>query len=190
MLAIHWSPVKNTKRILRSGIRANKGRVFCFPLTGHDTVDRWWVRLFQHSKTCSIGQYNGFVFRVTEEDLPAQFSDWIVDAIGQAKWFESLPELESEFRKMLLFRIGETYNRMPESTVDLESLGEKLVREDPMLHSRFTQDPEWMNWVFSDYQIVLSGSVSAKRIIRTVAGSQQSGRQRVRKFRESIDDDL
>jgi predicted Zn-dependent protease len=38
MLVVHWSPVKNTRRILRTGIRKSPEGLFCFPLTGLATT--------------------------------------------------------------------------------------------------------------------------------------------------------
>lgn len=46
MLAIHWSPVSNTKRIMKNGIIKSNNGVYCFPLTGHRSLDMWWVKAF------------------------------------------------------------------------------------------------------------------------------------------------
>lgn len=179
MLAIHWSPVKNTKRILRNGIRKSKRGLFCFPLTGHHDLDRWWVQAFRRWR--SRTQYNGFVFRITQDDLPARFSSWVVDAFGLAEPIESLDRLEEEYRKTILWRIGEAHSTSRDE--DYFVLGTQIVRQDPKLHARLREDPDWMRWVFEDYQIILSHSIDRKRIIRTVSGTQKSGRQRVLEHR-------
>ncbi|HNC29292.1 MAG TPA: hypothetical protein PKX08_04755, partial [Cyclobacteriaceae bacterium] len=75
MLAVHWTPVANTKRILRNGIAKSKTGLYCFPLTGKPLVDRWWVRFFNHVRQRK--KYNGIVFRIRQEDLPAYFGHWI-----------------------------------------------------------------------------------------------------------------
>lgn len=187
MLAVHWSPVKNTKRILRNGIRKGKQGLFCFPLTGHDMVDRWWAQAFRSWDPRT--QYNGFIFRITRDDLPAKFSSWVADAMGFAQTIDSLDELDAEFRKTIIWGIGQSYSTNL-GYDDFAEIGEKMIRQDPRLYSRFQSDPNWMRWVFHDYQIVLSHSIDHKRIIRTVSAAQQSGRQRVLKHRNATPHDL
>jgi hypothetical protein len=174
MLAIHWSPVKNTKLIRRKGIRKSNRGLYCFPLTGHHNVDRWWAQFFRSCRPRT--QYNGFVFKIVQDDMPAMFGHWI-----SGEMFNSLDELKSEFRSSIIWRIGEEYLSHPEE--DFTTIGSLLISENPKLYSRIQSDPNWMRWVFEDYQIVLSRSIDAKRILRIVSGSQASGRQRVRKYR-------
>jgi hypothetical protein len=71
MLAVHWSPVKNTKNILHNGIHKSKGGVYCFPLTGQPSLDKWWANAFRRRRPRTA--YNGFVFRIVQSDLPASF---------------------------------------------------------------------------------------------------------------------
>lgn len=78
MLAIHWSPVKNTKHILKNGIKRSRTGVYCFPLTGHRALDKWWAGYFKNHYFINKErktQYDGFIFRITQADLPARFSD-------------------------------------------------------------------------------------------------------------------
>ena len=126
MLVVHWSPVKNTKQILRNGIRKSRRGICCFPLTGHAIVDRWWAQLFRAQRPRT--QYNGFIFRLCEDDLPAKFSDWIVDVIGAAKTIDSLQKLEAEFRKTIVWQIGATHSQNHDE--DFEALGDQLIRQD------------------------------------------------------------
>ena len=76
MLAIHWSPVNNTKRILKNGISKSKNGLYCFPLTGHKNIDHWWVKTFKTCRKGSRVQYNGFIFRIEQNDMPAYFGHW------------------------------------------------------------------------------------------------------------------
>ncbi len=46
MVAVHWTPVNNTKDILKKGITKSKNGLYCFPLTGHKFLDRWWIYFF------------------------------------------------------------------------------------------------------------------------------------------------
>lgn len=91
MLAVHWSPVANTKQILKKGIRKSKAGLFCFPLTGHPTVDRWWLRVVRAERRPK--HYNGFIFRITQEDLPATMAGW--DAWPEPEAIDSLDAPEA-----------------------------------------------------------------------------------------------
>ena len=96
MLAIHWSPVKNTKNILKNGITKSKTGLYCFPLTGNYTMDKRWISILSRSRK----RYNGFVFKIEKEDLPAVFDEWIGYTTGDKFKMEikSLEELESRYR--------------------------------------------------------------------------------------------
>lgn len=65
MLVIHWSPVNNSKHILKNGIRKNQRGVYCFPLTGHRSLDKWWMKALKRYRKDGK-KYNGFIFRVEE----------------------------------------------------------------------------------------------------------------------------
>jgi hypothetical protein len=93
-------------------------------------------------------------------------------------------------RNAIVVRIGHTHDRLRQDGTDLVALGEQLIREDPTVYSHFIQDPYWTERAFSDYQIILSGSVARDRIGRTLSGSQQSGRQRLRQSRTSPDAEM
>lgn len=75
MLVIHWSPVNNSKHILKNGIRKNQRGVYCFPLTGHRSLDKWWMKTLKRYRKDGK-KYNGFIFRVEEKDLPAYFGHY------------------------------------------------------------------------------------------------------------------
>lgn len=183
MLVVHWSPVKNTKGILRNGITAGKDSAsHFFPLTGHRSVDRWWAQAFRSWRPRT--QYNGFVVRLTDDDMPATFCHWIqwaVDNGGHAPMRQSIDELTAEYRDTILWRIGETV--ADSSSGNEAELGRKVVEADPEAYNRLRTDPNWMRWVFEDYEIKVFKSVPASRIQRAFAGSAKSGRQRRREFK-------
>ncbi|WP_418026450.1 hypothetical protein [Paenibacillus sp. JJ1722] len=76
MLVVHWSPVNYSKNILKNGIRKSRNGVYCFPLTGHIALDRWWMKALKRFRKDGK-KYNGFVFRVEESDFPAYFGHFI-----------------------------------------------------------------------------------------------------------------
>src|SRR5262249_27676801 len=122
MLVIHWAPVQHTRHILRAGIRQGKRGTFCFPLTGHACVDRWWAQAFRQWRPRT--QYNGFVFRLIEADMPATFGHWI-NGLGGRPCFTALTELEAEYRRTVFFRLGEAFAADPHA--DFETLGAELI---------------------------------------------------------------
>ena len=211
MMAVHWSAVKNTKTILRNGIRKSKRGVFCFPLTGIASLDRWWAQAFRDWRPRT--QYNGFVFRIVQEDLPARWSHWVFE--GDTKLIQSLAELQRKVRETIIWRVGEKYRdhlqeqhalswddtndairarlsandstslRSKESDIRFlyDAIGAQLIVEDPNLVNRWKNEPGWMTYVLEDYQLVLSRSIDPRRIQRVISASQKSGRQRIRKLR-------
>ena len=72
MLAIHWSPVKNTGKILKNGIRKSKNGLYCFPLTGHREIDKHWIKGFGLKYRQRV-EYNGFIFRIEQQDFACVF---------------------------------------------------------------------------------------------------------------------
>ena len=106
MLAIHWSPVKNTKNILKNGITKTKNGLYCFPLTGKKNIDQWWANYFRRKDNM---QYNGFVFRIEKEDMPACFSLCHGKTASDKFKMEikDLKELQLRYREKIIEIIGE-----------------------------------------------------------------------------------
>ena len=77
MLTVHWTPVSKKKNILKNGITKSKKGLYCSPLTGHKALDKWWVYFFNQCGARQRKKYNGIVFRIRQQDLPAYFGHWI-----------------------------------------------------------------------------------------------------------------
>ena len=109
MLAVHWTPVSNTKTIFKNGITKSKKGLYCFPLTGLKSLDRWWIYFFNQCGARQRKKYNGIVFRLKEEDMPAYFGDWIgaTNRDDFKKEITVLKTLGTEYRQTILWRIGE-----------------------------------------------------------------------------------
>jgi hypothetical protein len=195
MLAVHWSPVKNTRRILKNGIRKAGQGVHCFPLTGVPGLDRYWRRLFRAGRPL---EYNGFVFRLTHDDFPAFFGHYACGAT-----YLTLPELTSAFRETIIYRLCERYAGLGHgdvglgfgdlSTCSLTAAEEKalispvfknLTEADPGLYNRtMASNPGYLRFIFEDFQIVLPHAIAPERIIKVIPGGGRSGRQ-IRKKRQ------
>jgi hypothetical protein len=113
MLAVHWTPVSNTKSILKNGITKSKKGLFCFPLTGHKFLDRWWLYFFNQCGVRERKQYNGIVFRLKEQDMPAYFGSWI-GATSKSDFEKEITDLKTlghEFKEVITWRLGEEIAR-------------------------------------------------------------------------------
>jgi hypothetical protein len=189
MLAVHWSPVKNTKHILRNGIRKSKDGTFCFPLTGNPNLDKWWANTFRYCRPRTA--YNGFVFRIVEDDLPASFGDWLSRKYGGLdKEITSIAQIEAELEKAILFRIGERqFGFTPDGgynhTLDMEKLGREMVTARPALYlETLNGDPGFLEYIFANYEIILSRSIAPSRIMHILSGGNDYGRNVMRKKKE------
>jgi hypothetical protein len=186
MLAIHWTPVANTKRILRTGITKSKKGLYCFPMTGNLQVDRWWVKFFNMAR--GRKKYNGIVFRISKEDLPAYFGHWIGATTKNIfdKPILTMKELRDEYTNNILFRIGEYLFQKSELTTTEEFVLDFIDIAKPQIESnekvkRLLHDIDIKVFSLEDIQIVLSGSVSADRIVRVISDGTDTGRQRRKK---------
>ena len=188
MLAIHWTPVNNTKKILKSGIRKSKKGLFCFPLTGHKQLDKWWVNFFNQNRERQRKKYNGVIFRIKKEDLPAYFGHWI-GATNRQDFKKEITDLKSfgkQYHEILLWRMGEEIaksNNLSQVTSDykinvklyLEIAEKELLNNTTALADRLNSI-DFMSYALEDYQIVLSNSISADRIIKVIPQGDEFGR--------------
>jgi len=196
MLAVHWTPVSNTKSILKNGIRKSKNGVYCFPLTGNKFLDKWWLNFFNQASVRPRKKYNGIVFRITKEDLPAYFGHW-VGATNRDSFKKEIADLKSlgkEYREALIWRIGEhtawrknypNYfgDQAMAEKVYME-LGHQAIESDSFLFS----DLGLMLYTFEDYQIALSHSIPARRIVKVLPQGDEFGRvlRKKKKYRDIL----
>lgn len=188
MLVVHWSPVKNTKKILKNGITKSKKGVFCFPLTGHKSLDRWWIYFFNQCFVRQRKEYNGIVFRIDESDFPVSFGSWVWrDFTKKIKFdIKNEKQLAQQFKETLLFRIGEAIAYNSPSCNEIHSkenvhelflkMGEDAVAQDPKLWVDKLNDLDFMTYTFDDYEIILPNSIPAKRIIKVIPLRNEFGK--------------
>lgn len=196
MLAVHWAPVSKTKSILKNGITKSGNGLYCFPLTGHKAIDRWWVTFFNYSTSRERKKYNGIVFRIKKEDLPAYFGHWIgaTTRDDYEKEIKTLKELSTKFREIILWRMGEYlaweagigHLHHEDHTALFLGLAEKELKKSQKVLNAQMSDPSFMNYTLEDYQIVLSHSIPADRIIKVLPKESEFGKvKRLRKKQEA-----
>lgn len=185
MLVVHWTPVSNTKVILKNGIRKSKTGLYCFPLTGIKQVDKWWVTFFNRCGAAPHRQrYNGIVFKLMEADFPVYFGSW-AGATSRDVFSKNTPDLaalEKEYRDVILFRAGEAVawerNEVDYSTPHefFLKLGKETAVQNPRKLAAFQNSCSFMEFTLEDFQIVLSRSVSADRIIKVIPQGDEYGK--------------
>jgi len=183
MLAIHWSPVSNTKKILKNGITKSKNGIYCFPLTGERAIDTWWVKAFnQYNFRKNKKKYNGFVFRIEKDYFRAYYGHWIGATSKDTfhKPIKCIEELESEFRQSVLFRIGERLIGYPEAinlkNDELIEFAIKEVVKKKGIYYSSLEDVSFMSYIFEDMQMVLENSIPPKKIINVISSQNEFGK--------------
>lgn len=188
MLAVHWTPVSKTKSILKNGISKSRNGLYCFPLTGLKSLDRWWIHFFNQCGVRQRKKYNGIVFRLKQSDMPAYFGHWIgaTNRDNFKKEITDLKTLGTEFRMTILWRLGEElarkqnidydhFDREKETELYLK-LAELEIQKSPKTLAEKTADFSFMAFTLEDYQIVLSKSISADRILKVLPQGDEFGR--------------
>jgi len=195
MLAVHWTPVSNTKSVLKNGITKSKNGLYCFPLTGIRSLDRWWIHFFnQKYSTRKRKKYNGIIFRIKQEDLPAYFGSWpgATTRHDFEKEITSIKALGTEYRETLLWRLGELLARNlnlntsiwghEKETEIFLKLADLEIQKSPKAFVQKTADINFMTYALEDYQIVLTKSIAANRILKVLPQGDEFGRvHRLRK---------
>jgi hypothetical protein len=188
MLAVHWTPVNRTKTVLKNGITKSKKGLYCFPLTGHKSLDKWWVNFFNQCGVRDRKKYNGIVFRLKQQDLPAYFGNWIgaTNKDNFKKEITDIKRLGVEFRDTILGRLGEElakklnvgsdiYDYEKQAKLFLKLAEQEIQQSPKTLTERFNELGFMMN-ALEDYQIVLSHSIAPDRIIRVIPQGDEFGR--------------
>lgn len=195
MLAVHWSPVSNTKKILKNGITKSKNGVYCFPLTGHKAVDAWWVKAFNLYKFRKDRKvYNGFIFKIKQNYMPAYFGHWI-GATGSSDFQKPLitiEDLETEIRNTLLWRLGEKLSGYQFDIGGGEkfiSLAEEEIKKNPKAMCNAQNDLGLMMYIFEDCQIVLENSIPASDILKIISSRDEFGRVEYKRRKNEIEKD-
>lgn len=174
MLAVHWTPVSNTGRILKNGIRKSKSGLFCFPLTGFKQLDEWWGKFFNQGAKVHRKKYSGIVFKIANEDFPARFGHWLTTGKDSVDCIPDLKTLTSKFRETILWRMGQ---ELAFKDYDSQALTDRL------------NSIEFMTFTFEDYQIVLSRSIAPDRILKVISPGNEKFSDK-RKNRDLPDADI
>jgi hypothetical protein len=153
MLVIHWAKQNQTNTILSNGIRPsfrrrngeskNSKGVYAFPFSRNKTLSGNWRR---NLKTWDrkLGNFNGFVFRLAEDDFP----------LIAGYWFFNRSRFEdSSFSTMQ--ELSEKYGDFFSGSI-LEPNSEGL----------------YFNW--EDFEIIIPKLIEPKRILKVIRDREPS----------------
>jgi len=64
-------------------------------------------------------------------------------------------------------------------------IASEIIEKSPEIYTRvLLNDPQFLEFIFEDYQIVLSHSIHSSRIMKVITHSNQSGRERRRHHKQ------
>jgi hypothetical protein len=157
MLVIHWAKQNTTATILANGIRPasrkdketgeqkNVKGVYVYPYSRNKTLIGIWRRNLKTWDT-TLGNYNGFIFRLELVDFPLLAGDWFFNRQDPEKAkINSLEELTEKYGD---FFSGEIANK--------------------------TEDGFSYDW--TDFEIILPHYIAARRIIKVIKDRQPKGK--------------
>ena len=157
MLVVHWARHNKTSSILangirpsyrrRDGVRRNPKGVYVYPFSRNKTLNSNWRRNLKVWDT-QLGNYNGFIFRLLEEDFPLIAGYWFFN--------RSAPE---EFIVPSLEVLGEKYG---------DIFSGKIL--NPSL--------EGIGYNCQDFEIIIPRHVKAHRIAKILKDREPNLRRR------------
>ena len=150
---VHWAKHNRTGSILANGIRPsfrrrngeqkNSKGVYVFPFSRNQTLSGNWRR---NLKTWDrkLGNYNGFVFRLTKDDFPLIAGYWFFNR-----------------------------SRFEDSSVStIQDLGEKFG--DFFSGSILEPSADGFYYDWEDFEIIISKRIEPKRIIKVIKDREPS----------------
>lgn len=189
MKVIHWTPKENKESILQNGLQIQDTRIAYSILTPFDNLNRWWLdfSLLETGK-----EYIGFIFELNTSDFPLVHHHWCASTYQELGdnleitlnrryrldeilkdnpngVYSTKDELKKGYKETILFRIGETTDEV-EDVYELdyervEELGYDIIKKDnEKAFQDFFDDPDFMEFTFEDYQVLLFNDISPERL--------------------------
>jgi hypothetical protein len=157
MLVVHWAKHNKTSSILANGIRPSYRRrdgdrrnskgLYVYPFSRNKTLNSNWRRNLKTWDTL-LGNYNGFIFRLVEEDFPLIAGYWFSNS--------TVPE---EFMIPSLAVLGERYG-------------------DIFTGKILNPSPEGLSYNWRDFEIIIPRHVRADRIERVLKDREPKAMRR------------
>jgi hypothetical protein len=193
MKLIHWSSKENKESILENGIKISDTWTSCSILTPFHNLNRWWIDFLLNEK-----EQIGFIFELTEFDFPLVHSHWCIDTykkqdddfnvIEERRYnlseifrdnphsvFKNLSELKEDYKKTIIWRIGESISELGlgSDSKEFYKKGIDLLNSDPKKINDFLDNPDFMQYVFEDYEVLLFNEIKPDRIINVISENEE-----------------
>ena len=192
MKLIHWSSIENKESILENGIKISDTWTSCSILTSFHNLNRWWVDFLLNKK-----EQIGFIFEISELDFPIVHSHWCIDTyqkqdddlnvIEERRFnlseisrdnphcvFKNLSELKEDYKRTIIWRIGETISELGKDSDELiYQNGLNLLESDSKKINEFLDNPDFMEFVFEDYEVLLFNEIKPDRIIKVISENEK-----------------
>ena len=154
MLVVHWARHNKTTSILANGIRPSFRRrdgerkntkgVYVYPFTRNKTLVGNWRRNLKNWDA-SLGNYNGFVFRLESGDFPLIAGYWFSNRqSSDSRTFDSLKELAALYGDFFSGKILEP-------------------------------SPEGLDYNWEDFEIIVPCRIESNRIIKVLKDREPKG---------------
>mgnify|MGYP000430459206 CR=1 FL=1 len=196
MKVIHWTPKENKSQILDKGILITDTWISCAILTPFKNLNRWWLDFLLNDKEY-IGmifelERNDFplVHGHWCIDTKTEYNDDF-EVISKKRYdlneilysnpqfvFNDFNELKQNYEQTIIWRIGNTID--DSSYLDKDGIyksddrkiiasGLKLIKSNPKKAEKdFFDNPNFMEFVFEDYEILLFKDIRPCRIEKVI----------------------
>lgn len=196
MKVIHWTPKENKSQILEKGILISDTWISCSILTPFKNLNRWWLDFLLNDKEYIgiIFELEKNDFPLVRDhwivDGHSETNDEL-EVISKKRYnlneilssnpksvFSNLKELKRDYEQTIVWRIGNTIDDSNNLDKDeiyksddkkiIES-GLTLIKSNPKkAEKNFFDNPDFMEFVFEDYEILLFKNVEPSRIEKVI----------------------
>ena len=192
MKLIHWTPKEHKDQILEKGLLISDTWVSCAILTPFEKLNRWWLDFLLKDKNYVgiIFELQEHDFPLVHShwsiDTHTEYDDDF-EVISKRRYtlnelqssnpntvFDNIESLKQDYQQTILWRIGNTVddsdyldNNGVYQSDDKKIIasGLDLIKSNPeKARLDFFDNPDFMEFVFEDYEILLFKPVSSKRI--------------------------
>ncbi|ARN71142.1 hypothetical protein BST91_05500 [Nonlabens tegetincola] len=196
MKVIHWTPKENKSQILENGILISDTWVSCSILTPFKNLNRWWLDFLLNDKEYIgiVFELNESDFPLVHSHWcidTYQKHDDELNTIEKRRYslseilrdnphsvFNNLSGLIEDYRKTIIWRIGNTVDNSNYLDKDgiyksddkkILASGLKLIKSNPKKAEKdFFDNPDFMEFVFEDYEVLLFKKIEPKRIEKVI----------------------
>lgn len=196
MKVIHWTPKENKSSILENGIRLTNTWISCSILSPFKNLNRWWLDFLLNDREYIgfIFELDNSDFPLVHShwviDSHTEHDDDF-EVVSKRRLnlneilesnphsvFSNLKGLKNDYKKTIIWRIGNTVD--DSNYLDKDGIykldnkkiinsGLKLIKNNlKKANENFFDNPDFMEFVFEDYEILLFNDIKPERIEKVI----------------------